>query len=121
MVCRCHGWQALRISAVWLIEGIAKDHDALLVDPGAPAPGLVLPDAVHLTARGQARLAWLAAPELQRAGLVVADGALSDALAPLSRSARVRYALRQGASAQLRDWRRRAFEEARRRWVEGRP
>ncbi|HLH14369.1 MAG TPA: GDSL-type esterase/lipase family protein [Solirubrobacteraceae bacterium] len=82
---------------------------------------LVLPDRVHLTARGQAHLALLAHRRLSAAAdahaldVLAADrhGGLADlheALRPLSQRARLRYLLGAHALAQLRDWRRRALE-----------
>lgn len=95
-----------------LIASLATRHGALALEQAMPTRGLVLPDAVHLTARGQARLAREAGAELERAGFTVQARELEEALAPLSHRARLRYELGQGAAAQLRDWRRRAREQA---------
>jgi hypothetical protein len=102
------------------IEALAAAAGAVQVDAGAVCgPELVLADAVHLTARGQARLALVACEALARAGLAVDEQELRDALRPLSASQRLRYALGAGAADRARD-RRRLLVEAARRGLAGR-
>jgi hypothetical protein len=78
-------------------------------------PELVLPDAVHLTARGEAHLALLACRALSAAGTVAEEGDLRQALKPLSLRARARWLLLARPPALARDLRRRWTEEIRRR------
>lgn len=92
------------------IARVAARHRALVLAPrGLRGRTLVMPDAVHLTARGQAHLAMLAVIAV-REWLPADERELRDALAPLRERPRLRYALGAGALAQLRDWRRRLRE-----------
>jgi hypothetical protein len=76
---------------------------------------LVLPDNVHLTARGEAHLALVAVRALQGLGVEAQERELQQALIPLRTGAKLRYACGAHALAQLRDWRRLAVEQASRR------
>jgi lysophospholipase L1-like esterase len=66
-------------------------------------PWLMLPDAVHLTARGEAELARRAAARLELAGMAVDGQDLARALEPLGMASRVRFLAGAGARAQVRD------------------
>jgi hypothetical protein len=93
------------------IERVAARHRAVVLAPrGLRGPTLVTPDAVHLTARGEAHLALLAAAALRALDFAPDQAELCDALAPLGEGPRLRYLLGSHAVAQLRDWRRRAAE-----------
>ncbi|MHB1469497.1 MAG: GDSL-type esterase/lipase family protein, partial [Solirubrobacteraceae bacterium] len=95
------------------IVWVASRHQALVVGlRGLRGPMLVMPDAVHLTARGEAHVALLAARALHAEGLAVREDALLEALAPLREAPRLRYLLGARAMAQLRDWRRQLRERA---------
>jgi lysophospholipase L1-like esterase len=100
------------------IELLAERYEAHVVETASlRGPELLLPDAVHLTARGEVQLALLASRSLARAGLEGDEYELHEALAPLGARERLRYACGAHALAQLRDWRRRAFERAQRTWM----
>lgn len=93
------------------IELVGARHCALVVDLASmQGAELVLPDAVHLTARGEAHLAQLAAARLGEAGIPSEQREIREALTPLGACARLRYAGGAGALARLRDWRRRLSE-----------
>lgn len=93
------------------IAEVARRHRALrLVPRGLHGAERVMPDAVHLTARGEAHLALLAAGELRAAGFDVDESGLREALTPLGGGARLRYLLGARALAQARDWWRRGRE-----------
>ena len=97
------------------IVEVADRHGALTVaQRSVGGRELTLPDQVHLTARGEARLALLAAERLSQAGLAADTGLLREALQPPGTRTRLRYAAGAGALAQLRDWRRRGIEGAQR-------
>lgn len=94
-----------------IIAGVAAAHRAATVAPlGLQGWERLMPDLVHLTARGQPHLALLAAQQLAMQGFVLQTAELHVALAPLSDLARLRYALFGRLPAQLRDWRRRLIE-----------
>jgi lysophospholipase L1-like esterase len=94
------------------IERIAQLHGIPALDLSSlHGVELVQPDAVHLTARGEAQMALLACRAL---GLSANEGELREALAPLRPPARLRYAIGAGAMAELRDWRRRTLERIQR-------
>jgi len=98
------------------IDALAAAAGAVRVDAGAiSGPEMVLADAVHLTARGQACLALAACEALARAGFAVDERELRDALRPLSPSQRLRYAFGAGAADRARDRRRLVIEGVRRR------
>jgi GDSL-like Lipase/Acylhydrolase family len=93
------------------IGEVAASHRALVVEPrGLRGSELAMPDAVHLTARGEAHLALLAAVALRAAGLAADEADLRDALSPLRDGPRLRYMLGARKIAQARDWRRRSQE-----------
>jgi hypothetical protein len=90
------------------IEGIAQLHRIPVLDLSSlRGAEFVLPDAVHLTARGEAHVALLACRAL---GMTADERDLREALAPLRPSARLRYAAGAGAKVELRDWRRRTVQ-----------
>jgi lysophospholipase L1-like esterase len=92
------------------IERVAQLHGIPVLDLSSlHGAELVLPDAVHLTARGEAHVALLACRAL---GMATDERDLQEALEPLRPSARLRYAAGAGAKAELRDWRRRTLERA---------
>lgn len=95
------------------IAALAARHSAALVGLWSlRGRHLVLPDAVHLTARGEAQMAMLALRTLGDMGFEGDADRLRAALAPLGASQRLRYLAGAHALAQLRDWRRRASEAA---------
>ena len=98
------------------IEALAAAAGAVRVDP-SPVSGseYVLADGVHLTARGQARLALAACEALRARGLSPNEREICDTLRPLRASERLRYALGAGAADRLRDERRLLVEGAQRR------
>lgn len=97
------------------IQQAAERHGAIVVDlTGLQGAELVMPDTVHLTARGEAQLALRACQALGTRGFAVDDSELRDELAPLGLRARLRYATGAGALAELRDLRRRTLERAQR-------
>jgi hypothetical protein len=76
-----------------IIERAAARQDAHLLDLRELRDWtLVLPDGVHLTARGEAHVALLACEQLAAAGVVLDEHRLNDALHPLTSIARLRYA-----------------------------
>jgi hypothetical protein len=94
---------------------------ALLVDAGAAQlGGDVLADRVHLTARGQARLAKVACRSLAPTGFAPEEREIDEALRALTVRGRLRYALGAGALDRLRDARRLLVEGAGRRLGVGR-
>lgn len=94
------------------IGGLARTHRATLVRLDTLAgPELVQPDAVHLTARGEA---WVAALACRALG-TEPDAELRRALEPLSAAARARWMTLGRTPALLRDVRRRAIEGTRAR------
>jgi lysophospholipase L1-like esterase len=100
-------------SANRTIELLAERHGATVLELSSLRGGeLVLPDAVHLTARGEAHVALLAARRLEQGGIRVQLRELHEALTPLRASERLRYLCGAHALAQLRDWRRRLRERA---------
>jgi lysophospholipase L1-like esterase len=101
------------------IEDAARRHGATVVESSSlRGHELVLPDVVHLTARGEAQLALLASARLGEIGIERDERELQEALEPLSLRARLRYAGGAHALAQTRDWRRRVRERAQRAWVQ---
>jgi hypothetical protein len=100
------------------IEDAARRHRATVVElTSLRGHELVLPDAVHPTARGEARMALLACGRLEEIGIEPDERDLREALEPLSSCARLRYAGGAHALAQTRDWRRRVRERAQRAWA----
>jgi hypothetical protein len=112
----------------WAIARANETIDALAAAAGAvridtsPVCGSehVLADAVHLTARGQARLALAACEALAGRGLSPNEREIRDTLRPLRASERLRYALGSGAIDRVRDRRRVLVEGMRRRLEERR-
>jgi hypothetical protein len=101
------------VSANRAIAGQARAVGAQLLDLSALRGfPLVLPDAVHLTALGQARVALAAGELLAGTGADVDLGALRETARQPARRSLVRYALGAHAVALARDIRRRAVERA---------
>jgi len=100
-------------SAASATAELARAHGAMLVSAdGLTGAELLQPDAVHLTARGQAMLALRACEQLRGAGLAADTAELQRALRPPSAGARARWLLGPHLVALLRDHRRRAVEAA---------
>jgi hypothetical protein len=96
------------------VARVASAHGAPLLGlESLTGSELVQPDAVHLTARGEAHMALLACELLAPAA--VDDTELRRALAPLTPRARARYLLVQRAPALAWDLRRRTLEGLKRR------
>lgn len=99
-----------------LVCALAEEHGALLMTlETLRGAELVQPDAVHLTARGEAHMALLACRLLALQGARVDDRELVRALAALSAPARVRYLVGSRSCAAARDLRRRTLELVHRR------
>lgn len=93
------------------IARLAQVHRApVMTLESLAGPELVQPDAVHLTARGEAHMALLACELLARVGLAGDERELRRALEPVAPLARARYMLMGRTPARLRDMRRRARE-----------
>jgi lysophospholipase L1-like esterase len=93
------------------IGEIVRAHAAAAVTPETlSGPELVQPDAVHLTARGEAHLALLACRALAREDVAVHDEELLRALEPIGPLGRARWMLVARPPALARDWRRRVVE-----------
>jgi lysophospholipase L1-like esterase len=106
------------VTANQAIEQAAQRHRATVVElTSLRGRELVLPDAVHSSARGEAHMALLACRRLEQLGIEPDERDLLEALVPLSASARLRYACGARALAEARDWRRRVRERAERAWM----
>lgn len=96
-------------SANETIAALAREHGAALVRlETLTGRELLQPDAVHLTARGEA---WIAALACRALG-AEPDDELSRALEPLSATSRARWLALGRTPALVRDLRRRALEGA---------
>jgi lysophospholipase L1-like esterase len=93
------------------IAELGRDAGAVILPPGPPAgPELLLPDAVHLTARGQVALALRACEQLRARGIEADTTQLERMLEPLRPTTRLRWLLGPYALNVVRDRRRRAVE-----------
>lgn len=96
-----------------IIREVAGEQRAVVVDlEDVHGWQLVLPDAVHLTARGQLEVAARAATALAAAGVAVGRSPIALAGTPPGPRAVLRYALTGHAAALARDLWRRARERA---------
>jgi hypothetical protein len=99
------------------IAQAARRHRAIVIElTSLRGRELVMPDAVHLSARGEAHMALLACRRLRELGLEPDERDLREALAPLSFAARLRYACGARALAEAHDGRRLLRERAERAW-----
>ncbi len=93
------------------IAAVADTRGAVVLGLASlSGPELVQPDAVHLTARGEAQIALLACRALASKGLPADEEELARALAPLSAASRARWMLLARPPALARDLRRRVLE-----------
>lgn len=98
------------------IARVAGAHEALTLGlQTLTGYELVQPDAVHLTARGEAHVALRACELLRTTGCTPVEDELRRALEPLDAIARLRYLLGGRRPAVVRDLRRRALEDLQRR------
>jgi hypothetical protein len=103
---------AIRSANATIAQGAAARGALDVALDDVAGPEFVWPDAVHLTARGQALLASRACERLASEGWAVQDEQIRRALAPLSAGAWVRYLLGAYAPALARDLRRRWDERS---------